>query len=37
MIEVLIKTININKDVLDKIENDRLEKLKCNEIYTFIE
>ncbi len=37
MLATLIKATNMNKDILDKIENERFEKLKCNEIYEYLD
>lgn len=31
----LMKCINVSKDVLEKIENERMDRLKCSEIYSF--
>ena len=37
MLNSLIKATNMNKDVLDKIENERFERLKCKEVFEFLE
>lgn len=37
MLSSLIKATNMNKDVLDKIENERFERLKCKEVFEFLE
>jgi len=31
----LMKCINVSRDVLEKIENERMDRLKCTEIYSF--
>ena len=31
----LMKCLSVGKDVLEKIENERMDRLKCTEIYSF--